>query len=280
MPDPFPQRPVPLRACVAALLALSPLAQSLAATSSSAEELQPAVAAVTSHRGKIQYQDSKGANRAVHTRAILPIHQAYFGTKPQGSLFLSLSNGVGIGLGESTSARIIEYQQAAINPSREDLKYESSVSNLQIQLEAGVLAVSIYHLNPLSNARIDLPSGYVIIHSGQFLFTVGPDSTSSVTALKGTATFYNTKTKDREFIAPGNCISITTASADRPEILSNETSDEISQQAQRLLAATEHSRLRVLFRHNPEKSMPLAEWILPEDHFGRPSTRPYQFELK
>ena len=275
MPYPTSKQPALYRAFAVALLALCPVAESHADALTVRGELRPAIAAVTSCTGKIQHHQREGKNQAVHTRAILPIDQTFFGTAPGGSLFLSLSNGVGLGLGESTRIWIQNYLQTMINPLHEGLHYEGSVSNLRIQLESGELAVAFNHLTPMSTARIDLPLGHVVIHSGKVVFAAGPGPACSITVFQGTATYYHPETNEREFITDGSSISISSASAGRSQIQS-----DTPPHWQKLADATEHARLRVLYRYNPEGRMPLVEWILPEENFGNPSARPYHFDLK
>ena len=269
-----------IQACSLVGCVLLPAKTVIAKTLSLSGELRPAVAAVTSHQGNIRHHDLDGNRRAVHARSILPIDQTFFGTKKNGSLFLSLSNGIGLGLGESTHLWLDQYKQSTINPQHESLNFEGSVSHLNARIEVGTLAVAFDHLIPLSKAEFNLPLGQLQVHSGKALIVVQPDSTCQISMYEGTATFYDNETNKREFISAGKSLTFTPESKKQSARLSSDPLDLTSENWPRLLAAADYSRLRVLFRHNPDGGQPLHEWVLPNELFERPSSRPYQFELK
>ena len=264
-----------IRTSSIALLVLQPSIEVLANN-----DLRPAVAAVTSHRKKVQHYGQDGKYRKVHTRSILPIDQTFFGTKQNGALFLSLSNGVGLGLGQSTHIWMDRYEQSTINPLHEGLDYEGSISKLEIRVESGTLALAIQHLNPLSSAEIEIPVGRVRVHTGQILIEVQTDATCRISAYNGNATFYDKDTEERTFISEGVGIVVTSDSVKNEKIDANISLEPKPEDWPNLIQATEYSRKRVVFRHNPHGQQPLYNWILPSEQFERPPARPYQFQLR
>mgnify|MGYP001169380139 CR=1 FL=1 len=242
--------------------------------------LLPAIAVVTSCSGTVKQLDEDGKKRKLRLRETLPLNQTSFSTASNSSLFLCLSNGIGLGLSESTSIRIQRYEQSMINPMHAGLNFENSVSHLRIQTEAGKIAVAFNHLNPQSKAEFILPVGTLIVHSGQFLLEVDPNSACSVIAYKGTATFYQKDSTEREFVAPGKGISISPESVQRFAVDQSKLETAPMQNDSLLIAATEFTRKRILFRHNPDGEQPLQQWILPERRLDQAIARPFQFKLK
>jgi hypothetical protein len=280
MLKPLHQLPAIIQAWALFGCALLPITEAFAQTLTPSGELRPAVAAVTSYQGKILHYDSDGNHSAIHLRSILPIDQTFFATKKKGTLFLSLSNGIGLGLGELTRIWIDRYEQSTINPPHESLNFEGSVSNLSVRIETGTLAVAFNHLNPQSLAEFKLPLGRVRVHSGQVLLDVQPDSSCRISVYQGTATFYYAGTEKREFISAGTSFSLSSESTKQSAIDSVAPLGQLPEDRPHLLAAAEYARLRVLYRHNPDGVQPLHEWVLPNGLFDQPSARPYQFDLK
>lgn len=269
-----------IQSCVITWASLQAFIEVFADTISTPDALNPGIAAVTSHRGEIQHHNQEGKHQKVQTRSILTIDQTFFGTEEQGALFLSLSNGVGLGLGESTHIWIDRYQQQMINPKNESLSFEASISKLQARIEVGTLVVAFNHLSPLSQAEFKLPLGRVRIYSGRIFLEVKSDTSCKISAYQGTATFYFEDTEERAFISAGTGIEITTESAKNLKIDSSISIEPNPEDWPLLVKATDYSRQRVAYRFNPDGHQPMQIWILPDEQFGEPSPRPYEFDLK
>lgn len=248
------------------------------------DALQPSIGAVTSFRGTIRHEqdlpNSKGRSPSVHLRSVLPMNRSFFGTEEDGYLFLSLSNGIGLGLGEVTDLKIKEYQQAPFDSERESLEYEPSVSALTLSLEKGTLSMAFRHLNPLSTARVELALGTLIVHSGKFVFSVLPDKSCQITNYQGTATFYYADSAEREFVASGKSLIITPESANSFSIKSIAKMDDLPEHWEKMVSASDLSRKRVLFRQSSEGNQPQPVWIIPSSDANKPATRPFQYNIK
>lgn len=191
-------------------------------------------------------------------------------------LFLALSNGLAIGIGENSELDVDVYQQTPFSERRESLDYEPSVSQLSLRLKHGVLAVATNRLSPLSQARIALPSGQVRIHSGVALFSAG-DTGMHLTALEGTLTYYYPEGAHREFLAAPQSIRLTEQSARQNRIAATPTIEDMPDEWKHLAQATRHASRRVFFQAAEEGAAPRPVRIVSPEYFKQVPVRPYEF---
>ena len=229
---------LPYARIVVALIAACPL---------TAESLKDGLSIVTSHSGTAEFTGADGQSRRADLHAVQTLSNTQIQTGPSSSLFLSLSNGAAIAVGERSSLQIESYQQRPCRPERESIEYEPSVSYLDLRLDSGQLAFSAEQLSPLSEITMQLPRGHVTIRSATGALHYGPTGTK-ISLLSGNLIYHYPNGK-REFVVAPSGIRISDQSAQMGEVAERiddiQTGDEADLH---FIRAVEFASRRVIYK--------------------------------
>ncbi|MGB0289770.1 MAG: hypothetical protein ACPGH0_01015 [Opitutales bacterium] len=242
-----------------------------------AQDMQPGFGFVTSIRGSVEVRNPEGK------KLTLGLHESHsfdgltLKTKKDGTLFLVLSNGVAIALAENTHIEIQTFRQIPFGPKSHSLKYEPTISDLQIHLIKGTMGLSCDHISPLSNLKIAMNSGYLRVHSTTSVLSINPLG-MNISAYEGTLTFYYPDGKEREFIAHPQSVRISEQSAARGIVSESSTVDEKKVIARRLADAVSYARKRVIYRGVHGQAEPQALLLVSDDYLEQEPARPYSFK--
>jgi hypothetical protein len=110
-------------------------------------------------------------------------------TKPSGSLAMVFSNGTGIFLDQDTHIEVKRFAQEPFIPSRTDLEAEPSVSQTEVFLSRGIIAVSTSKLAPGSTMTYRTSLGSINLHGGRMVMAADGELTK-ISLLEGTGTVY------------------------------------------------------------------------------------------
>ncbi len=247
-------------------------------TSALTKDLIPANGLLTSHKGKVTIQDNFKEKISVKPRESFLPSGSTWSTDPKANAFISLSNGVAIGIDASTRLSILEYSQRPFDAKKQGFEYEPSVSKLQLQFDSGKIAVASNRLSPLSNLRIELPIGSIRIHKGTCIVS-HDDLGVHLWAVDGNLTYHYPDEDSREFITAGNYVRISEISAKRQQIAQQQDHLDFEPETQLLIDATKHSSRRVLYKANlGTDEAPKPVMVVRPDYFKQPRVRPYQFK--
>lgn len=243
-----------------------------------AQEMIPSNGILTSQKGSITVKDDSGEKLSLELRvSILPTGTSWT-TSKKSTAFLSLSNGVAIGIDASTQVRIVDYQQKPYEAKNQGFEYEPSASKLQLQFDSGQIAIASNRPSPLSELRIQLPIGSLRIHKGTSIIRYD-DMGLQLLAVDGNLTYYYPDGETRVFVTQGHRVRISEASAKRQQLTERQEKAEIDTDTKKFAAATQHSSRRILYKANKATGQPPEPVIVVRpDYFKQPSIRPYQFQ--
>jgi len=246
------------------------------AADSNAEEMAEGIAVATSIQGSIQIEDAESKISQPKLHDTLNLNTCTVETGKNAHLFLALSNGIGIGIGENSEVRFETFIQQPFNEDRESLSYEPSVSILSIRIINGDLAVVSNKLSPLSEARIFLPIGELQIHSATCIINYS-DMAAQITAYAGLLTYKYPDRKHRELIVEPQSIRISAQSAILGEITESMTLSSQPKAVEEFAQATENASNRVFFEAGKNGHSPQPVLIASPTYFDQPVIRPYEY---
>jgi len=246
------------------------------AVDSNAEEMVEGVAVATSVQGSIQIEDADSQISQPKLHDTLNLNTCTVETGKNSHLFLALSNGMGIGIGEKSEVRFETFTQKPFNEKREKLSYEPSVSILSIRIINGDLAVVSNNLSPLSEARVLLPTGELQIHSATCIIHYN-NRAAQITAYAGLLTYKYPDKKHRELIVEPQSIRISAQSAMLGEITESMTLSSQPKAVEKFAKATENASKRVFFKAGKNGHSPEPVLIASPTYFDQPIIRPYEY---
>jgi len=242
------------------------------------EPSEPGLAFVTSTTGGVRLESPDRGTSSPELHASLTLDPATFRTGDDDHLFLSLSNGVALGLGPGSNLTVHTFRQSRFTAEKESTFYEPSISNTRLELNSGLIAIDCDHLSPLSELNLRLPFGEIRIHAARCVIEV--DETSiTIHSIQGHLTFYYPDSTKKEFFSSPRTIQITRSSAEVESVAAPPDDQNTMQAWDRYAAAVEYAAGRVLFRAAPDDAPFPAEPLLvvPQDYDEQPSPRPYQY---
>lgn len=243
-----------------------------------AQEMIAGNGVLTSTRGDVSIKDTSGSKVNLRARDTIIPGESTWSTDAEGRAYLSLSNGVGVGIDHETEITFIEYLQRPFDSDNQGFDYEPSVSNLQIQLASGRLALASNQLSPLSELRVQLPIGSLRVHKGTCLIETS-DLGLHIEVIDGNLTYYYPDGESREFVTPENPVRITELSARRQQVADWKEKTEQGAESHSLIEATVHSSRRVFYKANSNSGeAPEPVIVVRPEYFKQPSVRPYQFK--
>lgn len=243
-----------------------------------AQELIPGNGLLTSRKGSVTVMDTSQKKISVKPReAFLPSGSSW-STDKKASAYLSLSNGVAIGMDASTQLSIAEYLQRPFDAKKEGFEYEPSESKLHLQLDSGKITIASNRLSPLSELRLQLPIGSLRLQKGTCV--VQHDELGlHLWAIDGNLTYHYPDNESREFVTAGVYIRISEISVKRQQLAERKDKAEIDPETLKLIKATNHSSRRVFYKANETTGeAPKAVIVVRPNYFEQPTIRPYQFK--
>jgi hypothetical protein len=233
---------------------------------------------LTSRKGSVKIMDASQEKIYVKPReAFLPSGSSW-STDKKASAFLSLSNGVAIGIDASTQMSFAEYLQRPFDAKSQGFEYEPSESKLNLQLDSGKIAIASNRLSPFSEFRIKLPLGSLRLHKGTCVIS-HDDLGLHIWAIDGNLNYQYPDNESREFVTSGVYIRISDISAKRQQVAERKDKAEIDSETLKLVKATNHSSRRVFYKANETTgSAPKPVMVVRPDYFEQPTIRPYQFK--
>lgn len=243
-----------------------------------AEPMIDGSAIVTSRSGSVSAQQADGQAVATDLHSVLRPAGVRWSTQDESRLFLALSNGVALGLDENTTLHCTQYGQRPYTADGLEEGREPSVSKSLLQLEAGRIAVASDQLSPLSELRIALPFGSVLLHRGTCLIEY--DSTGiRLTAFEGNLTYSYPDSNAREYVPASRQVRISQQSAKLQRVAETTTAATLGPEAVLLCRAAQHSSQRVVFLPNRSSGeAPEAVLIAPPGYLEQAPLRPYTFK--
>ncbi len=235
----------------------------------------PGLAMVTTLRGSVTFGGATERLEAVDLHTVLELEELTIETGPDATLFLSLSNGMGIGLQGHARLRVLRYRQEPFSPQEASLRYEPSVSELRMKLDFGMVALANPHLSPLSTAKLRLPFGQLQLHSAVCEIEANPAGVD-LRAHRGSLTYTFPDAATRAFIAAPETIRLTEAAAAIGRVAERVESDTIETKLAPFPAAALHASERVLFRTGPDGT-PEPILVAPMEYFDRPPVQHYSY---
>lgn len=244
----------------------------------SAAEMINGSAMITSRTGTVKVTQVSAQSVKVNAHTTLLPGGLSFSTGSKGALFLTLSNGVALGLDEKTTIHCTEYMQRPFNREEQSRGFEASVSKLRLQYEKGQLAIASNQLSPLSDIRIELPYGELRLNKGSCLIRHDANGLH-LTAVEGTLTYYYPNSEEREYITAPKNVRISKENARRPHLTKIVPFEILNPEAIQLQKATEHASRRVLFQPNAGTGFaPKPLLIVRPEYYEQPTLRPYTFK--
>ncbi|HBR94562.1 MAG TPA: hypothetical protein DEA90_10400 [Opitutae bacterium] len=234
---------------------------------------------VTSRSGSIAATDAAGQTVDISAHEVLQPAGLQLSTAAQGQLFLTFSNSVAIALTSNTSVQCLEYEQQAFENKDRTSGLEPSVSKLRLKLTEGELAIASNQLSPLSELRIQLPTGEIRLHKGTCLIRLDAITGLHIAAYEGNLTYYYPGAEAREFISAPKMVRISQQSLQRQQIAEAASVDSLSAGSVQFCKAAQHASQRVSFQANASTGAPpVPIRIVSPDYFKQPDLRPYRFE--
>jgi hypothetical protein len=233
------------------------------------------IAMVTSETGNIQITEAGEKPSSLSLHEALQLNGSKITTGAGAHLFLALSNGVGVGVGESTEVIFETFEQRPYPPEKEGLAHEPSVSKLSIRLIHGTAAISSNNLSPLSEMRILMPTGQIRIHSSRCVIQHDEIGLHIATYF-GNLTYYYPDSDKREFITTPQSIRISKQSAALSRIAETKTAAEMPAAWEAMAAAARHASQRVFFKSGGQDAVARPVLIVSPEYFKQASPRPYE----
>jgi hypothetical protein len=243
---------------------------------SNAEDMAEGIAVATSIKGSVQIEDAESHSTQPKLHDTLILNACTVETGKNAHIFLALSNGMGIGIGENSAVRFETFIQKPFTEKSERLSYEPSKSILSVRLINGDLAVVSNNLSPLSEARVFLPTGELQIHSATCIIQYN-DMGAQITAYSGLLTYKYPDRKQRELIINPQSIRISPQSAMLGEVTESTTLSSLPQAIELFSQATQHASERVFFKAGKNGHPPRPVLIASPGHLDQPVSRPYEF---
>lgn len=249
-----------------------------ATTALQAGDMIDGSALITSCTGAVNVTNTSAQSVPVNAHATLLPGGLSFSTGKKGALFMTLSNGIALGLDKQTTIHCAEYMQRPFDQEEQSRRFEASVSRLHLQYEKGQLAIASNQLSPLSDIRIELPFGELRLNKGSCLIRYDARGLH-LTAVEGTLTYYYPNSDDREYIAAPKNVRISQQNAGHPHLTKIVPFETLAPEAMRLHKAAEHASRRVVFQPNAGTRLaPEPVLIVRPEYFEQPAFRPYTFE--
>ena len=232
-------------------------------------------AIITSCNGDIKISNNDGDSIKSKLHTVLLPNGLNFKTGTKSKLFMTLSNGVALGIDSETNVQCTEYMQLPFNMEEQSRRIEASVSRLNLTYETGLLAIAGNYLSPLSVIKIDLPDGELRLYKGSCLIEKN-DSELRITATEGTLTYYYAGSNDREYITAPESLRIVAA---RKKAIVDMPIDNLDRKLSLMTRATHNASRRVQFKPNKGSGhAPEPVLIVRPEYFEQPTTRPYKFK--
>lgn len=241
-------------------------------------DMEEGVAIVTSRKGSPKIITAESNKRTLSLHDVLRLGGAKLSCGKSEHLFISLSNGVGLGLGANTELRIKSYTQRPFKETKESVEHEPSISQLTIILESGTIAFAAERLSPISKFTIQSPTGETRIHTAKGIIRY--DSTGvNIAAVSGQLTYYYPNMDQRQFIGAPQTIRISEHSAALGKAAESSNSiSSLSDTETLFVKAAEHAGQRVLYKVPPgTTAIPQPVLIAIPEKLKQPSPRPYTF---
>lgn len=241
--------------------------------------LREGVAIVTTRSGEVTFTDSSGRKEQAEYHELTSLNGVKVTTGRNGQVIFSLSNGISLGIDLNSEVRFERYLQQPYLPEKESLEYESTRSELILELTSGSISFHTERISPLSKILFKLPNGQIRPHksSGRVVY----DRTGAhVTILSGIINFDYPDSAEQKFINGPDTVRISDLSARNGMIAGTLTPEEDPNRelTERLVAATRRSNERVFFKV-PSDAAAIPQPVLiakPED-LKQPSPRPYRY---
>lgn len=243
---------------------------------SHAEEMAEGIAFATSIQGSVQIEDAESYSTQPKLHDTLTLNACTVETGKNAHIFLALSNGMGIGIGEKSAVLFESFVQKPFTNKRERLSNEPSRSILSIRLINGDLAVVSNNLSPLSEAHVFLPTGELQIHSAACIIQYN-NMGAQISAYSGLLTYKYPDPKQRELIINPQSIRISPQSAVLGEVTENMTLSSLPKAIEQFAQATQHASTRVFFKAGHNGHPPRPVLIASPTHLNQAVKRPYEF---
>ena len=239
------------------------------------EEMISGSAIITSCKGDIKVTNQDGESIKCKLHSTLLPNSLKFKTSDKSRLFMTLSNGVALGIDGEASIQCVKYVQLPFNIEEQSRRIEASVSRLYLKYENGLIAIAGNYLSPLSEIKILLPDGELRLYKGSCLIQRNATELRII-ATEGTLTYYYAGSNEREYITAPESISLVTA---RKKAIVNMPIDSLDPKLSLLTRATQHASRRVQFQPNKDSGQaPEPVLIVRPEYFEQPATRPYEFK--
>jgi hypothetical protein len=243
-----------------------------------AAEMRDGIAVITSQKGAIQITDANGRSFSPDLHETVRLSRSTIETAEGAHLFMALSNGVGVGIYESSEVLVESYQQRPFSAKQQSIRHEPSKSELSLRITQGAIALAGNRLSPISQLRVKLPNGAIRVHSASCVVQCN-DLETMVTAChkESTFTYYSSTETTQEFVVGPERLRLNEVNGQtvlKTESITTASQDEACQQ---LAAASELASQRVFFKATAEGEAPHPVLIVSPDYFEQPAARPYQF---
>lgn len=246
----------------------------LSKTSLPAESMISGSAIITSCSGELEVSnhDGKSVKSKLHT-VLLP-NGLNFRTGSKSRLFMTLSNGIALGLDSETYLQCEDYAQLPFNLEEQSRRLEASVSRLHLKYKKGLLAIASNYLSPLSEIKIILPDGELRLYKGSCLIK-GDATELQITATEGTLTYYQAGNNNHEYITAPESLRILQG---KKKAIVNLPINTLDPKLLSLSRATYNASRRVQFKPNKGSDLaPEPVLIVRPEYFEQPTVRPYKF---
>lgn len=243
-------------------------------------ELEDGLAIVTTCKGAVIFKPSRGKSKKAEHHAVETLTGVEVSSGDNDYIFLSLSNGTGLGIYKNSKVNFESYLQQPFAPAKESLEYEATRSRLVVRLDQGSISFSADKISPLSEFIIKLPYGHVKVQgaSGR----VSNDRSGAIVSItSGIVSYHQPGTsKNEEFINSPNVVRVSDQGAPLKGIgkLTPSESDRTRHLTRRLVDATHRARKRVVFRpQSEEASIPRPVLVARPEDLLKPSPRPHTY---
>ena len=229
---------------------------------------------ITSSGGDVKLSTLEGESVKSKLHTVLSPDGMSFMTGARSRLFMTLSNGVALGLDSETYLQCTEYKQMPFDLKEQSRRLEASVSRLHLKYEKGLLAIAGNYLSPLSEIKIILPNGELRLYKGSCLIK-GDTSELQITATEGTLMYYFAGNNDYEYITAPESLRLVSA---QKKTIANLPINSLDPKLLSLSKATHNASRRVQFKPNKGSGLaPEPVLIVRPEYFEQPTVRPYRF---
>ncbi|MEO0054756.1 MAG: hypothetical protein RLZZ50_703, partial [Verrucomicrobiota bacterium] len=143
-------------------------------------------------------------------KAVFDAEGTVLETKPDSTISVVMSNGVGLNFAPETKLVVKRFQQDPFQPNREDLETEPSISNTRVSLIRGAVGISTGKLVAGSSMVLETPHGSlnVLSQTAQKVAIQVSDTTTTVTVFAGAVTLRLDNMGSGETLTPGQQATI------------------------------------------------------------------------